>query len=71
MTIFHKPWNTIKQLLISLNDKLDKMCRCGPVYEITFGDSDHSYIGETGRVLKVLFKEHARLTPFDPYGRIW
>ena len=63
MPIYHKPLYTIRQSLVNPKDKLDKMGRSGIIYEISCGECDHTYIGETGRVLKVRFKEHTRLTP--------
>ena len=63
LTIYHKPWNTLRQSLVSPKDKLDKMIKCGAIYEITCGDCEKTYIGETARVLKTRFKEHIRRTP--------
>ena len=59
--MYHKPWNTIRQSLVNPKDKLDKMKKCGAIYEITCGECNEKYIGETARVLKVRFKEHTRL----------
>ena len=41
---------------------MDKMKKCGAIYEITCGECNEKYIGENARVLKVRFKEHTRLT---------
>ena len=38
LTIYQKPWNTIRQSLVSPKDKLDKMCVCGAIYEIACGE---------------------------------
>ena len=62
MPVYHKPWNTIKQSLVNPKDKLDTMKKCGTIYEITCGGCDKVYIGESGRSLKVRFKEHTRHT---------
>ena len=38
-------------------DKIDKMSRSG-VYELTCGDCDAFYIGQTGRSFRTRYKEH-------------
>jgi hypothetical protein len=60
VSIYHKPHNTIRQSLVSPKDKLGKMNKDNAIYEITCGHCEQSYIGETGRTLKVRFGEHVR-----------
>jgi hypothetical protein len=60
VSIYHQPHNTIRQSLVSPKDKLDKMQKDNAIYQITCGHCQQSYIGETGRTLKVRFGEHIR-----------
>ena len=60
VTVYHKPWNTIKQTLVNPKDKIDKFRRCGVVYELQCNDCKSLYISETKRSIKVRFKEHNR-----------
>lgn len=63
LSVYHKPYNTIRELLVNPKDKLDKLKKCGAIYEITCGGCEDIYIGETARPLKVRLKEHTRRTP--------
>ena len=42
---------------------MDKLQKCGTVYQIVCGSCEEQYVGETKRPLKTRFKEHTRLTP--------
>ena len=54
---YHKPYNTIKSLLVHPKDKTPDMNKCGVVYEIACPECDEKYIGETARAMST------RLTP--------
>jgi hypothetical protein len=69
LSVYHKPWNTLRQSLVNPKDKLDKMNRCGTVYHIKCGECESTYVGETGRTLKVRFGEHSGdATPLTAVG---
>ena len=55
---YHKPFNTIRSLLVKPKDKTPKESQCGTVYHIKCRDCDAHYIGETARNLSTRFKEH-------------
>ena len=55
---FHKPFNTLRNVLVKPKDKIPKEQQCGLVYEITCKNCDSTYIGETGRNMGTRFKEH-------------
>ena len=58
VTIYHKPLNTIRSMLVRPKDPVPKENQCGLIYKITCDDCNHNYIGETARPLGVRFKEH-------------
>ena len=55
---YHKPFNTIRSLLVKPKDKTPKESQCGLIYHINCHDCEASYIGETARNLGTRFKEH-------------
>jgi hypothetical protein len=55
---YHKPFNTIKNILVKPKDSTPKENQCGLVYHIKCQDCNENYVGETGRNLGVRFKEH-------------
>ena len=55
---YHKPVNTLKNLLVKPKDKTKLENQCGVVYHIECQECKQSYIGETGRNLGIRFKEH-------------
>ena len=57
---YFKPTNTLQQLLVWPNDKVEKGKIGCPVYYITCDDCDATYVGKTERSLKTRFFEHRR-----------
>ena len=55
---FHKPFNTIRNLLVRPKDKNDPKKTCGIIYNISCPSCKETYIGETGRNLETRLKEH-------------
>ena len=55
---YFKPTNTLWQLLIQPEDKVEMGKAVGPVYYITCDDCDATHVGMTERSLKTLFVEH-------------
>ena len=55
---YHKPFNTLKSLLVNPKDPIKKENQCGLIYHIKCQDCGKDYIGETGRNLGTRFKEH-------------
>ena len=63
MTVYHKPWNTIKHAVVNPKDKVEKFKRRGIIYQITSDDCESVYIWVTKRTMKIRFKEQLRQTP--------
>ena len=58
VSVYHKPVNTLRSILVHPKDKTPKYKKCGVIYEITCDqDPAHVYIGETKRPLGKRFKE--------------
>ena len=55
---YHKPFNTLRSLLVNPKDKAKKEKRCRVVYKVTCSACDEEYIGETARMLGTSFREH-------------
>ena len=55
--IYHKPYNTLRELLVHPKDKTETGQKCGVVYQITCECGEH-YVGETSRSMGTRFKEH-------------
>ena len=55
---YHKPINTLRNLLVKPKDPTPIDQQCGLVYHIKCQDCHHNYIGETSRNMGVRFKEH-------------
>ena len=55
---YHKPFNTIRSLLVNPKDKPQKEKQCGVVYSMKCVQCGKLYIGETARSLGARFKEH-------------
>ena len=55
---YHKPFNTLKNVLVKPKDITPKEHQCGLVYHIACKDCNNTYIGETGRNMGTRFKEH-------------
>ena len=63
VSVYHKPVNTLRSILVHPKDKTPKDKKRGVIYEITWDqDPANVYIGETKRPLGKLFKEHTNLT---------
>ena len=63
VSVYHKPVNTLRSILVHPKDKTPKDKKYGVIYEITCDqDPAHVYIGETKRPLGKRFKEHTNLT---------
>jgi hypothetical protein len=67
--VYHLPWNTLRQALVHPKDPIDSMQKCNVVYQITCGECNIQYVGETKRQLKVRFEEHVDdSTPITAVG---
>ena len=60
MKVYFKPTNTLRHILVWPKDRVIKERVVCLVYHISYEDCDASYIGDTGRSLKVRFVEHRR-----------
>ena len=58
VSTYHKPFNTLKSILVKPKDSIEKEDQCGLVYHIRCKDCSDTYIGETGRNMAIRFKEH-------------
>ncbi len=56
---YHKPSNTLRQMLIHPKDKNKKEQQCGVVCEITCEDCKEKYVGEAATMLGTRLKEHS------------
>ena len=57
VSVYHKPTNTLRSLLVKPKDKQNKKDKCGTVYMVTCS-CDDLYVGETARALGKRFTEH-------------
>ena len=55
---YHKPYNTLKSLLVHPKDQSEIHRKCNTVYSMKCDDCDKEYIGETGRTVGIRHKEH-------------
>ena len=55
---YHKPFNTLRSLLVKPKDATPLEQQCGLVYHIKCQNCHHNYIGETSRNMGIRFKEH-------------
>ena len=58
VSVYHKPFNTLRSLLVKPKDKQKKENKCGTVYQVSCGTCDDFYVGETARALGKRFREH-------------
>ena len=56
VSTYHKPSNTLRQMLVHPKDKNKKEQQCGVVYEITC--EEEKYVGKTARTLETRLKQH-------------
>ena len=62
LSVYHKPINTLRSLLVHPKDTTPKFNRTGVIYEVNCQDCNNTYVGETGRTLGKRLDEHKRLT---------
>ena len=53
-----RPTNTIRSRLVHPKDKVEKLQKCGVVYQISCEECNANYVGETARALNTRLKEH-------------
>ncbi|XP_052268226.1 uncharacterized protein LOC127869610 [Dreissena polymorpha] len=58
ISMYHRPYNSIRQQFTHVKDKTDKLKKCGVVYYKKCEQCKNDYIGETGRSLVIRLKEH-------------
>ena len=63
---YYKPINKIQGMLVKPKDKTPPEKSCGVIYEISCGDCDSKYIGETERSLEIRFGEHMKTEIKNP-----
>jgi hypothetical protein len=61
----HKPYNTMRNVLVQPKDKTPDARKCGVVYHISCASCDSSYVGEMARSLQKRLSEHKK-TRGDP-----
>ena len=60
VSVYHKPVNTLKSLLVKPKDKTKKEDKCGVVYNVPCASCEDFYVGETSRSLGKRFAEHSK-----------
>merc|ERR1712121_568552 len=58
---FHKPFNTLRSILVHPKDKTPDEKKCGVIYEVQCPSCPERYVGETGQTLETRMKEHLKL----------
>ena len=56
--VHHKPYNTLRSMLVKPKDKSLLSDKCGVIYQVSCNSCDDFYIGETGRSMGTRFKDH-------------
>ena len=59
---YHKPFNTLRSMLVHPKDKTPDLKKCGVIYHIHCPRCPKDYVGETSRTLETRMKEHRRST---------
>jgi hypothetical protein len=57
---YHKPYNTIRSMIVRPKDPTPDTKKCGIVYELNCDECDAKYVGETSRSFETRIKEHKR-----------
>ena len=55
---YHKPFNTIKSLLVHPKDQSETHRKCNTVYSIVCDTCKKEYVGESGRTIGIRYGEH-------------
>ena len=57
---YHKPFNSLRSILIHPKDKTLDHKKCGVIYEIQFSECPVQFVGETARTLETRMKDHLK-----------
>ena len=57
---YHKPFNTLRSILVQPKDKTPDHKKCGVVYEIQCPECSAQHVGETARTLETRMKNHLK-----------
>ena len=57
---YHKPFNTLRSILVHPKDKTPDHKKCGVVYEIQCRECPAQYVCETARTLETRMKDHLK-----------
>ena len=57
---YHKPFNTLRSILVHPRDKTPDHKKCDVVYEIQCLECPAKYVGETARTLETRMKDHLK-----------
>ena len=58
VSAYHKPFNTIKSLLVHPKDQSETHRKCNTVYSIVCDTCKKEYVGESGRTVGIRYGEH-------------
>jgi hypothetical protein len=58
--VYHKPTNTLRQMLVHPKDSIELERKCDVIYEIKCPSCESTYVGETCRSFGQRFKEHCK-----------
>ena len=59
VAVYHKPFNSLRSLLVKPKDKQKKENKCGTIYHVSCGTCDDFYVGETARALGKRYRKHS------------